>query len=237
MQSNFKIHLQQSDQVFEMAAGFLIGRIRQNQDISLKTLVLLSGGSTVNLYGRLADFIKSSAGDFGFLTFAQADERFRPENNDDINAKVIAGTGLNEACKQKGIKFFTVSQNPGFEDSVSEYNVNMTKLFKENTYKTAILGIGPDGHTAGLLPGHRMNWERQDMAVGYENVGSYKKRITLTPYAIRQLDLATVVAKGPEKQEALSKIFGEVKLTDTDKFPGLIIREIKEADLFTDVKI
>ena len=62
-----------SSEVFQRANELLINYIKLYHNITQKTLLLLSGGSAVELYKPLAKFIRESDLDWKFLKIAQVD--------------------------------------------------------------------------------------------------------------------------------------------------------------------
>ena len=100
----------------------------------------------------------------------------------------------------------------------------------------AVLGIGEDGHTAGLLPGYQSAWEKAQFVAGYENSGQFKKRLTITPKAIKLLDYALIAVKGEAKRVNLQKIISR-EVAEINKIPGVILNQLKQAHLITDLKV
>ncbi|MBI3954918.1 6-phosphogluconolactonase, partial [Candidatus Gottesmanbacteria bacterium] len=190
-----------------------------------KTLLLLSGGSSVNLYGYLAEYLNHSRP--ALLSIAQVDERFKPDQSSDINARAI---------KIMGIPYYIISQEGSVEKSAEEYNETIGRLWKEYDYKIAVLGIGEDCHTAGLIPGYRKLWDKQKLTIGYSlTIGQksayadfcpqgFKQRITVTPKLLEELDYALIVAAGEEKKEAIENALKKENLQDLNKYPAAIIQ-------------
>lgn len=264
MPKNILIHREKEELVFQKAAQVIIDTIEANKD--KKILLLLSGGSAAGTYSKIKDQISKIKN----ISFGQADERYFGENPkskfqisnktqnpnfkyqysaEDINAYQIGKTGLWEVCKKREIPYYLVSQEGSLEQCANEYNETMKQLFMECDYKIAILGIGEDGHTAGLLPGYQKEWDKDKYVIGYEinrgqnNAGAvvcpkvFRQRITITPFALSQLDQAIVVAVGEKKRKILEHLtFNIQHLTDKtlDVFPAAILRKIKKVDLFTD---
>ncbi len=255
MITNIKIHNESVEKIWHKASEFLINWIHLYHNITQKTLLLLSGGSCVNIYKELAKFLSTSELDFDYLAIAQVDERFQPKQitdnrqqttKNDINAEVIKETGLWEICSKRNIPYYLVSQEGILEQSAEQYNKIIEKLFKEYVYKVAILGIGEDGHTAGLLPGYEKVWNKDKLVVGYEvDSGqnsaraefcqkNFKERISLTPKALQQLDQAIIVAVGEKKKRAIIKAFNERNSNKMNEIPAVLIQKIPKVDLFTD---
>lgn len=220
------------DRVWGTAGNVLLKRLDDCKHE--KILLLLSGGSVVRLYSKLGEYLKRHR---GIIALGQVDERFQPLRKTDVNIQSIWDTGIFEVCDERKIPYFFVSQEGYLDESTAAYNTVLEKAFSEYTYIMAVLGLGEDGHTAGLLPGYDVFWDIEKMVSGYENVGTYRKRITITPKAIRKLDYSLVCALGDAKRPVIESIVKDTKLTDITRLPGLLLRDIQSVDLFTDQTI
>ncbi len=259
------------ERLFVKAANRLRRMLSNDELHEHSILLLFSGGSAVRLYPYLVDWIKEhpSRSFQRKLAVGQADERFfggdkgnRPAvakamagkgdrgRNKNINAEVIGKTGLWDVCREKGIACHLISQSESnsaeagtMEESSSEYNQTISDLWKSASKKIAVLGIGEDGHTAGLLPGYQKQWDVDQLVVGYTHNGQFPQRISLTPKALRSLDYALVVAAGESKRPVLNRLQSLQRsdlsrkgqtFVDLDRFPVGILPEMKEVEIFTD---
>lgn len=223
---------------FANASNHLISVIRKSLEDD-KTLVLLSGGSAVGIYHGLVEELGGKI-PVSNLYFAQVDERYFGEtqiSNIQINAEKIGETGLWKVCEEMDIPYFLVSQETTFEESVKEYDQTISKLFKEYRSVIGVFGIGEDGHTAGLLPHYGKFWNINNYVAGYENKGTYTKRISLTPMAISKIRQGVVVAAGEKKKTVIGNLLNINFADNLNKFPAAILRKIKTTDLFTDQKL
>ncbi|OGG32825.1 hypothetical protein A3G68_03360 [Candidatus Gottesmanbacteria bacterium RIFCSPLOWO2_12_FULL_42_10] len=212
--------------IWHKAADIISEKIDAVIASSQKTLLLLSAGSAVNIYPLFAEKLKNLSKKPHFLTIAQADERFQPENKEDINAYQI---------EKSGLTFYAVDQKGTMEESAQKYNQTISKLYKNTDFRIAILGIGDDGHTVGLLPGYRKLWDKDTFAVGYENKGRFPQRITLTPKAFQQCNFAVVCLAGKTKKQVLWKLERESE-EGLNIFPASILYSIPEAVVLADAK-
>lgn len=164
--------------------------------------------------------------------------------NTNINSETIGETGLWQVCERACMSYYIVSQEGTLENAAAQYNRTIEKLFRECDYKMAVLGIGEDGHTAGLITGYEKEWNVDRCVVGY-NLGQEKsrdfscqhklrERITVTPKLLEKLDYALVVAMGERKKEAVQNALEKENLEDLNKYPSAIIQKIKEVDMFID---
>lgn len=232
-----KVHNEKAVEIWNAASDFLINELTINKN--RKSLLLLSGGSVVNIYHQLSKFLNSKSSNLPFLSIALVDDRFHPDWTKqaqsldvNINSHLIEKTGFWETCYKKKIHYYTISQEGTLAESARQYNKIINRLFSQYDYKIAVLGIGEDGHTAGLIPGYEKAWDTNNFVVGYENNGQFKQRITMTPKAIKELDQAIVLAKGKKKKRVVDILLNET--VSLNKFPMGIIHKIPRVDLFLD---
>jgi len=179
-----------------------------------KTALFLSGGSTPKkLYEQFAIDKKLKAGAVG-----QIDERFGSKNHKNSNEQMIKNTGLIEYFENKNIRFYPILEKEvGIEDSARQYDEALRFIFKYFPKSVGILGIGEDGHTAGIpsIPQIALKMlEDQSELVDYYEAEKYGARITMNFHGISMLDLIIVLALGQEKRETLSQIFKEGMIDD-----------------------
>lgn len=212
-----------------------------------KCLLLLSGGSAVNIYQKLAKYIDLLQVRSDNLAVGQVDERFRPgfqysgflpseTQSSAINSINIEKTGLIEVLKAKNIPFYKIPQAGTFREAAFNYDKLLTKLFKVYDYRMSVLGIGQDGHTAGLLRSYKNEWDKDRLVAGFENRGEFKERITITPKAFRLLDYALVAVSGIDKKDTLERILRN-ESEDVNNLPGILIHKIKEVDIVSDILV
>ncbi|MDO8583212.1 MAG: 6-phosphogluconolactonase [bacterium] len=171
-----------------------------------QTLLLLSGGSTPrNLYETLAHEKKLTVGAVGMV-----DERA-----DRSNFEMIKKTGLLSYFEEEKVPFGPILQlHPKgvASDFAKDYGGQIKHLLGHYSKSIAIMGIGEDGHTAGL-PSGIFNSQfpisnNEDLVTNIDNFpGEFRERITLTFKALSQMDLLIILAFGSSKQNALKKMF------------------------------
>lgn len=235
-------HYLTHEKIWDGGAQFLIQKLKERSE---KKLIFLSGGSVVRLYKTLGHVLREGEIDPSHIAFAQADERFQPKselriekqelriNKDEINSYQIEKTGLWDVCRKKKIPYYLISQEGTCRQSAKGYNEIIKELLGKYPYHLAILGVGEDGHTAGLLPGYERLWNIDRFIVGYEiekrqnETAVFKKRVTLTPKTLSELDFALVVASGEKKRRAIENAF----------YPQALLQKIEKVDLFTDIHL
>lgn len=203
----------------------LIARLVKELSGSKRVLWLTSGGSNITASVQVMDNI--AAGQSRNLTVSLADERYGASGHKDSNWAQLMQAGFNG----KNAKLLPVlEEGASFEEAIRNYNELVKQEYARNDIVIAQLGIGSDGHTAGILPKSPAAEEQTALVAGYENPPF--KRLTLTFHALRQVTAAYAFAFGEPKQPALEKLqsgSAELRLQ-----PAQILNELPEAYLYSD---
>lgn len=232
------------------------------------TVLFLSGGKTPeDLYKQLAQEKKLKV-----EAVAMVDERFGPRLHKDSNEKMVKETGLLDYLQSQGIPFYPiiteavkyapngVNVNGTSKEAQEWLAENYSRIFFSESIEVgskfafstgiAILGIGQDGHTAGIAPNRKdftnplFSIFSTDLKVGSFSdpkdidEGGFGTRITLTFQALRRMDTLLVLAFGSAKQNALTSMFKEGSLTEIPARIYVSERQISQRTiLITDQKI
>lgn len=223
--------VQDTSQGFELAKEILYGTTNKN------ALLYLSGGRTPkDLYKKLAEEEKLEVGAVGLV-----DERYGAKWHENSNEKMLKDTGLLRYLQMRDIKFYPILQRHSELFSHSEHSEESLdasatpqhdkfrveaamaydqKLRELNTLyqkSIGILGVGVDGHTAGI-PARSEKLKAQsaklydtlDLVTDYyDEEGFYGQRITMTFLGLSMLDLNIVLVFGDDKKEALDLMFAD----------------------------
>ncbi len=210
-------------------------RIEQALAAHPDVLLLLSGGSATNLYTILAQWpLKLPQR----ILVGQVDERYGIEpNHANANWPGIVQTGITTALRPQEAKPILTGKT--LEETVAEYEAWLKVSFDDKAvYKLAVLGMGEDGHIAGILPNadsqaFARNFEASEaLVVGYESGDQYGLRVTLTPGALLKLDEALVIATSPTKQSILSEL-DQSPPPPLHHLPATILRDLPNACIIT----
>jgi 6-phosphogluconolactonase len=136
----------------------------------------------------------------------QVDERVAPPGDKDRNLTHLRESLLDHSSiPQENIHAMPV-ESPDLQTAAREYALLLAKIAgSPATLDLVHLGLGPDGHTASLVPGDPvLNVTATDIAV----TGSYqgRQRMTLTYPAINRARRILWLATGPEKADALLRL-------------------------------
>lgn len=204
------------------------------------TLLLLSGGSALS-------FLKSIKTKYlgEYLTISVLDERYSqdPKVN---NFAQIKTTSFYKSAKRSNCTFFdtTLDNKTAFE-MAKEFEAFLRTWLAKNPKGTilATLGLGEDGHTAGIMPfpnnekDFEMLFLSERLAVFYdaEEKNKYPLRITTTLTFFEKINHAVCLVLGEKKKNALTDIISSKK--DYNKIPGLVLQRIKDLQIFTDIDL
>lgn len=212
-----------------------------------KTLLLLAGGSANDVYDAAAEFIVAK--DLSKLMVIMGDERWDSNPaHADSDWKHFQDSRLYQLFKERNAITIDILSGDSLETETEKYNELLSKA-KKNGYKIiAQLGIGSDGHTAGIIPSNKEDFERvfkTDKFAAFHHFDSkFNNRITITPAMIENIDYLLVYATGEAKLGVLKKLVSAKGLLDKNKvgfvyneMPSLYLLKVKNAWVFTDQQL
>lgn len=211
---------------------------RQN----VKILLLLSGGSSFDVLEHVHDGLG------GNVTVSMIDDRYS-EDKEVNNFSQLLHNDFTKRCTESGCYIFGTHVN--VRETMAEHEQRYERMLKDwietnpEGKVIALMGIGADGHTAGILPFPESKkvfdnlFEQEgDFATAYDakEKSEHSLRMTVTNDFLRkQVDYAVIYAVGEDKRKALEDTLtesGEVHIT-----PARVIRQMKDVELFTDLTI
>ena len=176
--------------------------------------MLLSGGSTpAPAYRALANY----GLDWARVQVALVDERWLPPGDADSNARLVQETLLQGRAAAAQLEPILI-RDRGLDESVREANRHAGPA------SIALLGMGPDGHTASLFPGARGLAEALASTDDYVSIdatgcavaGHFPLRISLTPAGLSRARLRLLLVRGADKRKLLERALAG---TDTLELP------------------
>ncbi|MDO8620687.1 MAG: 6-phosphogluconolactonase [Candidatus Levybacteria bacterium] len=210
------------------------------------TVLFLSGGKTPeDLYRQITEEARLKV-----EAVAMVDERFGPRLHNNSNERMIGETGFWSYLEKKKISFYSILRlHPKgvASDFVRDYDRKVKYLLGHFSKKIAVLGIGKDGHTAGIAPNRKdfINplFSKSLLVGSFKDhrsmdEGGFGTRITLTFEALRKMDILLVLAFGEEKKEALRKMFNRGSLEEIPaRFYTSEPQIVQRTILITDQKV
>jgi 6-phosphogluconolactonase len=197
--------------------------------------ICLSGGSTPRrLYQLLAESPYRDALPWDRAHWFWGDERFVPWDHPDSNYGMVRAALLGRVPVPPGnIHGIPTTGTPA--DAAAAYERVLKSYYGSESldrtrplFDVQILGLGPDGHTASLIPGTSVLDERKRWVA--EVIGGRPEpRITLTYPALESSRHAAFLVAGADKRETLSRA-----LAGDQALPAARIRPVGELIWFVD---
>jgi len=200
-----------TDVVVDALASFILKAQKEAIEKKDRFTVALSGGSLPKM---LKGLIPLPGIKWDKWQVFYADERIVPLDHPDSNHALCSKELFSEIpLPQNNIHAIDYSLADDLEELSDEYERQLIKEFAQKdsarfpVFDLILLGMGPDGHTASLFPGHELLTE-SDRWVAYveDSPKPPPKRITFTFPAINHALRVVFVATGSSKVSTLSTV-------------------------------
>ena len=206
-------------------------------------LLMLSGGSALELLEGIDMRLIGKR-----VTITVLDERFSkdPAVN---NFSQVCETGFYKRAELRGIDYIDtrVHHDMRLYALARKFERDLKRWRKKHPVGSILItqGIGEDGHTAGIMPYpenpkkfERLFEKGNRWIVAYnarKEKNEYPRRVSVNlPFLREQVDCSVVYTTGSAKRRAVRQVLA--KRGNLAKIPARVIREMKEATLFTDLK-
>jgi 6-phosphogluconolactonase len=144
---------------------------------------------------------------------AQVDERVAPAGHPDRNLTHLRESLLDHSPLPPGQVYQMPVESQDLEIAAAQYAATLAQIAGSPPLLDLVhLGLGPDGHTASLVPGDPvLDIEDADVALTRPYQG--RRRMTLTYSIINRSRSVLWVVTGSDKAEALSRLLsGDVSI-------------------------
>lgn len=233
-----------SEQVIRDAQKDLLDKLREYRDDGTRILLLLSGGSALKLLGEGFDY-----GVLGsHVTIGVLDERYTRNEEFSNYAQLVKlgfiGKAMEAGCQD--VIDTRVKDEETIEELRTGYEIALHRWVENNPSGkiVATIGMGEDGHTAGIIPSGvdfaekfkvtNQRWV-ETLSVPTQPEGA-KERVTTTFNFLAMIAYGVMVVTGNGKSPALQRFAneeGSLMLT-----PARIWRQIDGCvKCYTDIKV
>ena len=162
------------------------------------------------------------------------DERFVPHDHPESNYRMTREAMLSKApVPPQNVHAVPIEGMP--DEAAARYEQTLQQTYGATTFDPArplfditLLGLGPDGHTASLLPGEPVLQERKRWVAAVAH-GRPEVRITMTYPAIDSSRRVAFLLAGPEKAAMFKEIRG-----GTSNVPAAHVKPVGELVWFVD---
>lgn len=193
-----------------------------------RVLWLVSGGSNIAVEKQVMDLLRDhAAGSLDKLAIIPVDERYGAPGHEDSNVRQLRAAGFDAGGAT--LVDVLVHGTP-FEQTVSFYTDVMAAALSNAGLVVAQLGMGPDGHIAGIKPRSPAAEADESTVAGYK--WDDYERLTLMPAALRQADKAFLLAYGTDKKPMLQKLYEQS--ADFKDLPAMLLYELPDVTVYSD---
>ncbi|HEY4963282.1 MAG TPA: 6-phosphogluconolactonase [Candidatus Saccharimonadales bacterium] len=196
-----------------------------SSNLSLKKVLwIVSGGSNIAVTTRVMARIDNELSKN--LIMILADERYGSEGHPDSNFTQLVDSGFD----QKNATFYkTLIDDQSISQTISRIGQAYKRAMNETAMVVGQLGVGDDGHIAGILPGSPVIGLISDVV--YFKAEKFK-RISLSLEALKSIDIAFVFCFGKNKAKTLKDI--ERNELEYSQLPAKILQDIKTVYVYND---
>ncbi|XP_035787559.1 6-phosphogluconolactonase-like [Anopheles albimanus] len=171
----------------------------------------VSGGSLADI---LCDGMADLRSDFSKWEIFFCDERIVPATDKESTWGIFKRDLVERYDNVPASAFFPVNCTLDVAEAAADYERTIRKAFglgepseEVPSFDLLILGIGPDGHTASLFPGHSLLSEKKKLIAPIaDSPKPPPKRVTMTLPLINNAKACLFGAQGAGKAEILKKI-------------------------------
>lgn len=215
------VNLEDSKQLAEHFYNALVELCQQHDKIGL----LLPGGSNISIATEVIN--KLTQEQKKKLDVILSDERYGPNGHPDSNEQQYIEAGLDLS----NLNYRPILKGLDEENTIEEAKKSYSGLFTSNEVVFGFLGMGADGHIAGVLP-NTPGVQSPEIAVLYSS--PQYQRLTPTLSTLSKTHKVFVGAFGSEKVPALKTLKDQDK--DLNAEPALVLNNINDVTVFTDHK-
>jgi 6-phosphogluconolactonase len=182
------------EEAVERAADVLSTTIASARTVRGEAHVALSGGSTV---GQVYRLLGSKLPDWRDVHLWYGDERVVPLDDPESTHRLATGT-----LDAPGAVWHPLAVDLGCEGAAAAY----AEELGDTVIDVALNGMGPDGHTASLFPGHPMVHAEGIAVCVRDSPKPPPERVTLTLGKLNESRRIMLLVTGAEKAPMLARV-------------------------------
>lgn len=183
--------------------------------------VALSGGSTPR---RAYELAAGTDADLSAATLWLGDERCVPPGDTRSNLRMVREALCDRIPEERRPRLMPVDTSLGPDAAAAAYETLLREtLGNHPRLDLALMGLGPDVHTASLFPGKPAVHENQRLVVGVPEAGMDPQvpRVTLTLPVFNAAREVVFLVSGADKAAAVRRAFGT---PPSDDAPASLVR-------------
>ena len=190
--------------------------------------VVLAGGTTPR---RIYESLSKVDTDWASWHIYFGDERCLPRNHAERNSEMASRAWLSHVAIPPN-QIHPVAGELGAENAASAYREITGRIGR---FDLVLLGLGEDGHTASLFPGH--DWgstlEAHDAIAVHDAPKPPPERVSLSAFRLGQAQQVMFLVTGESKKQAVTDWRNGVNIPAASIAPANGVDVYIEADLLT----
>ena len=191
-----------AEDVASYAADALAWRIGDARKARREVHIALAGGSTPK---RAYELLAGIEGSWKHVHLWLGDERCVPDGDPEQNARMIRESLFANARAEPPV-LHAVPAPLVPEDAAWLYSLDVVRGVPDVVFDIVLLGMGPDGHTCSLFPGHPvLSVTEPPVAPVRESPKPPPERVTLTLPVLRRARFTQLLVTGADKHDALAR--------------------------------
>jgi len=208
-----------ADALARAAAERILARLHRSAG---RLAVCLAGGSTPErLYELLAGEPYCNAVPWNHIHWFWGDDRFVPHDDARCNSGMARRLLLDRMPVPSGNICPIPTSVENVEEAARRYETELRRFYGAERllpgrplFDIVLMGLGPDGHTASLFPGHAQLEEKIRWVVGVPEAGlePFVPRVTLTFPTLASTREMLFLVSGPSKREILTQVLAGADL-------------------------
>lgn len=197
---------------YDLAIKFaeeMVNMIKESVKNTKLFTIALSGGSTPEIVFKMLAENYAKSVPWEYVHFFWGDERCVPPGNSESNF----GMTMRKLLSKIEIPSLNIHRIKGEDDpkkEASRYSeeilLNTGKREGIPVFDLVLLGLGEDGHTASIFPGHLELMKSDKICEIAFHPVTLQKRITLTGRVINNAETVTFLVTGKKKEAIVEKI-------------------------------
>jgi 6-phosphogluconolactonase len=193
-----------ADSVAREAAAIVAAEARAAITARGKFIMAVSGGRTPWLMLRA---LASEDVPWDAVQVAQVDERVAPEGDPDRNLTRLRESLLGQSQLSPGQIHAMPVEAPDLDVAAAQYEMTLQQIAGSPPVLDLVhLGLGPDGHTASLVPGDPVLGV-VDADVALTRIYQGRRRMTLTYPILNRSRRVLWVVTGHDKAEMVGRLY------------------------------
>jgi 6-phosphogluconolactonase len=211
------VTLPDADSVSQAAAERIVSLITERVAASGVCTIALAGGSTPkDLYERLAQEPFRQQIPWEHVTVVWGDERYVPYDDPESSYRMAQEALLEHVPIPKDNIIPVPTHFPTPDRAARTYHVMIEHVFEIGGLDIVLLGMGDDGHTASLFPGHpALDAAADQFVVAVEDAPKPPpQRVSLTLSAINRAAHVIFLVTGEGKAAAVKTVLSPSQTPD-----------------------